>query len=185
MNPLALPSLPAYEGLHPLVVHFALAVPMLVPVFVGLALVWKSQWRAMLFGAMVVCVVGTGFAIFAVDTGEATEQFARVVPGTGEALHRHEELAELARNLFIGVSIALVIANVVAWKWHEKLKTGARLGLLLSMLAIWVLPALVLANAAHAGGVLVHVFGVKAPIVTAAEMAELQLQGEEDRGRDR
>jgi hypothetical protein len=33
--------------------------------------------------------------------------------------------------------------------------------------------------------VLVHVFGVKAPIVTAAEMAELQLQGEEDRGRDR
>lgn len=180
MNPLALPAAPAFDGLHPIVVHFALAVPLIVPVFLVIALAWKSQWRAMLVAALVTCALGTAFMLLAIQTGEATEKYAHMVEGTGPTLHRHEELAELARNLFFGVTAALAIATFVAFKFNDRLKTAARFALIGACAAIWALPALVLANAAHAGGELVHVHGVKAPITSAANQAAALSERESD-----
>jgi uncharacterized membrane protein len=171
MNPLTLPTPPAFDGLHPLVVHFALAIPLIVPVFLVIALAWKSQWRAMLVASLVTCALGTAFMLLAIQTGEATEKYAHMVEGTGPTLHRHEELAELARNLFLGVTATLTIATIIAFKSGDRIKTTTRLGLLAGCLLVWLLPALVLANAAHAGGELVHVHGVKAPITSAANQA--------------
>lgn len=179
MNPLALPTPPAFDGLHPLVVHFALAVPLIVPIFLVIALAWKSQWRAMLVASLVTCALGTAFMLLAIQTGEATEKYAHMIDGTGPTLHRHEELAELARNLFFGVTAALAIATFVAFKFNDKLKSGARFALIAACTAIWALPALVLANAAHAGGELVHVHGVKAPITSASANAAAALEHED------
>jgi hypothetical protein len=180
MNPLALPTPPAFDGLHPLVVHFALAIPLIVPVFLVIALAWKSQWRAMLVASLVTCALGTAFMLLAIQTGEATEKYAHMVEGTGPTLHRHEELAELARNLFFGVTAALAVATFVAFKLNDKLKSGARFALIAACTAIWALPALVLANAAHAGGELVHIHGVKAPITSAATQAAAFTEQERD-----
>ncbi|MFN7315596.1 MAG: DUF2231 domain-containing protein [Phycisphaerae bacterium] len=180
MNPLAIPTAPAFDGLHPLVVHFALAIPLIVPVFLVIALAWKSQWRAMLVASLVTCAVGTAFMLLAIQTGEATEKYAHMVEGTGPTLHRHEELAELARNLFIGVTATLTIATIIAFKSGDRIKTSTRLGLLAGCLLVWLLPALVLANAAHAGGELVHVHGVKAPITSAANQAAAFVEQDND-----
>jgi hypothetical protein len=103
-----------------------------------------------------------------------------MVEGTGPTLHRHEELAELARNLFFGVTAALAVATFVAFKFNDKLKSGARFALIAACTAIWALPALVLANAAHAGGELVHVHGVKAPITSAANQAAAFVEQDND-----
>jgi hypothetical protein len=102
------------------------------------------------------------------------------VEGTGPTLHRHEELAELARNLFIGVTATLTIATIIAFKSGDRIKTSTRLGLLAGCLLVWLLPALVLANAAHAGGELVHVHGVKAPITSAANQAAAFVEQDND-----
>jgi len=163
-----LPPLPPYEGLHPLVVHYPIALLMTVPVFVVLAAAWKKQTRPMLTAALVLCVLGVAAAFLATNTGEATEKFAKGIPGADKTLHEHEELAEFARNLFVGVALVLVVMTGAAWKLGERLPAWGRWVGVLVFMVVWGFGASVLANAAHLGGKLVHVHGVRAPMAVEA-----------------
>jgi uncharacterized membrane protein len=182
MGPNLFPPVPPYEGLHPIVVHFPIALLLLVPVFLLLAAIWKSQSRGMLLAALIVCSLGTASAFFAVATGEATESFAQAVPHAHQTLERHEELAELARNLYIGVTLVLAVVVIVLWRRVERIGAIARWGVVCGMLLVMAAPMLVLMNAAHAGGVLVHVHGVKAPLQSYADMHPGDHAGEPDDG---
>jgi uncharacterized membrane protein len=177
-----LPPMPPYEGLHPIVVHFPIALLSIVPVFILLAAVWKSQSRAMLTSGLVLCVIGTGMAFLATSTGEATEQFAEAIPSAKETLHEHEELAELARNLFIVVTGILGLATGLAWLKGEKIKPTGRIVGAAVLLGVFVYPLITLANAAHEGGKLVHLHGVKAPLAEGTTNAPAPPSGEETDG---
>jgi uncharacterized membrane protein len=169
MGQILFPPVPPYEGLHPIVVHFPIALLFIVPVFLLLAAIWKSQSRGMLLAALIVCSLGTLSAFFAVATGEATESYAHAVPHAAQTLDRHEDLAELARNLYVGVTILLAVVVIVLWRHVERIGAIARWGVVLGLLLVMAAPMLVLMNAAHAGGVLVHVHGVKAPLQSYAD----------------
>ncbi len=158
------PPLPPYNGLHPLVVHFPIALLLVVPLFIAIAAVWKAQSRAMLLSAMILCVLGTASAFLATSTGGAAEDLAEKVQGAKATLHEHEERAELARNLFIAVTVMLALVTVAYFHFYAKVGAALRIGSAIVILAICAAPALVLANAAHLGGELVHVYGVKAPL---------------------
>jgi hypothetical protein len=85
--------------------------------------------------------------------GDAAEDTASAAKSM---VHEHEELAELARNLFIGVTAVLGVACGVVWKFSGRM--GRRAGAVVAgvLLVLYAAPALVLANAAHLGGVIVH-----------------------------
>lgn len=166
-----LPPIPPYEGLHPIVVHFPIALLSIAPVFVLLAAVWKSQTRSMLAASLVLCVLGTAFAFLALSTGEATEQFAEAISAAKATLHEHEELAEMARNLFIGITILLGVATLIVWRVHDRLKPAGRWIGTAVLLAAFAFPLITLANAAHEGGKLVHLYGVRAPLAGSASIA--------------
>ena len=110
-------------------------------------------------------VMGTLFTFAAVLTGEATED---VVDHSSEmiehAIHEHEELAELSRNIFIGVT-AIYLASMIAFcKVGEPKKK--KVGLIGTVLVgiTYILGALALSNAGHLGGLLVHEHGLHAPV---------------------
>lgn len=163
-----IPPLPPLEGMHPLVVHVPIGLLFTAPVFVVLAMVWGAKRREMLLAGLIVVAIGTVGAVAAAWTGEAGEFAAKGIAGADKVLHRHEDLAELARNLFIGVTVLMAVVTGIVWRFHERIRFGAALlgGALL--LAVYAAPALILANAAHEGGRLVHEFGVRAPMAIGA-----------------
>jgi len=170
--------------MHPLVVHFPIALLLIAPVFIALAMVWRSRASGLVFSAFVLTLIGAAFAVLSTATGNAAEKFAEAVPAAGVVLERHEELAELARNLSIGSAIVVGIAAVVAVRWQAFARPAPRVFTCGVLLIVSAVPAVVLANAAHEGGRLVHEFGVRAPLAGATVAASVPAAVQQPRDHD-
>ncbi len=158
------PPLPPWEGMHPLVVHFPIALMIVAPVLMLLAIIFPT--RSFGLAALVVMVLGVASAWVATNTGEAALGVVEMEADEAwELAEVHEELTHFARNIFTLLTIAYAIILFTAAKSEKKwLRVGAPLLLLL----LWA-PALnILANAAHSGGELVHRYGAKAPLAEEA-----------------
>jgi uncharacterized membrane protein len=67
-----LPPVPSWNGLHPLIVHFPIALLFVAPLFVILgAVLSPPKGRPFLVSALILMVVGTASILFAIETGEA------------------------------------------------------------------------------------------------------------------
>ena len=161
------PPIPTWDGLHPIITHFPIALLLVAPVFLVLALLLKTHEKGLLIATAVTMILGVVGAFVAVSTGEAAGELAERMPGVEAAIERHEELAELARNLFAG--LAGLLGVIVVWRLVMKSTRRAPfivVGIL--YLALHAGASLVLANAAHEGGRLVHEFGVRAMLTPAS-----------------
>lgn len=167
----SIPALPPWNGLHPIVVHFPIALVLITPVLVATALLWKQHTRAFIAASAVVMVLGAAGAWLAVATGSAAEELAERVPAAKATLEQHEHLAEAARNFATALAAALVVATLVLWKWSGKAPRSAIIIAGLGFLAANAAASLVIANAAHEGGRLVHEFGVLAPMASSGAAA--------------
>ena len=160
------PPIPAWNAIHPVLIHLPLGALPLAGVFVLLAAIAKGTWsRAFAVSALLLLLVGAGGAMLAVMSGEAASELVEgTVPAAEGVLEQHEELAELARTVFAGLAVVYVGVSFAASMMLKKEKRAMAAGSHLVFLAL-LLPSLVLlANAAHQGGRLVHEFGIHAPI---------------------
>jgi uncharacterized membrane protein len=162
-NMVQMPVIPPWEGLHPLIVHFPIALLLITPllVIVG-ALLTPEKGRIVLYIALSLMLIGTLGTFLAAATGEAAGKLAERTPQVDAVLEHHEELADATRAVFAGLTLifaAIVFAPKVFRKLPGKLVTTA---LPLVFLLFYGAGMLLLANTAHNGGRLVHGFGVKA-----------------------
>jgi len=158
-------ALPPYEGLHPLVVHFPIGILLIAWLPMVIGLIDKKRRSGWLASAGLLLIVGTVAAFAAVLTGEAADE---IVVSTSDAMkravHEHEEAAEFARNLFILVTVLFIAVWVAASKVAEKKRAMvASIGGVLVAIA-YSYGAFTLANAGHLGGLLVHHYGIHAPM---------------------
>lgn len=160
-----LPPLPPFEGLHPIVVHFPIGVLLTAWVPAAIGIVDAKRRNTWFACTAVLLVVGTAAAFAAVLTGEAAED---VVAPTSQlvedAIHEHEETAELARNLFIAATLVYLAAWAVLAKAPKKKKALAATAAGVLAVGTYAAAAITLINAGHQGGVLVHQHAVHAPI---------------------
>lgn len=160
-----LPPVPAWSGLHPLIIHFPIALLLVAPLFliIGAALGWH-RGRAYLFSALILLLVGTASVFVAVESGEAAGKLAERTPAINAVLEHHEHLAERTQATFTVLTVLLAVWLAVS-HFVRRLQTRSitRLAIVI-MLAGYVYGALSLADTAHNGGRLVHEFGVQAVV---------------------
>jgi len=159
------PKLPSFEGLHPLVVHFPVALLLVAPALVVLSLLLRAHGRGLMLGALVLMALGTIGAWVSIWTGEAaTELAAQGAPAVREAIERHRVAAGSVRTVFTVLTLLFAALTWLPDGLARRLSPRARLGLTLVLLGAWGGSMLLLAKAAHLGGLLVHEYGIRSPV---------------------
>jgi uncharacterized membrane protein len=153
-SPLLPPALPPWEGMHPLIVHFPIALLVAAPLFVLLGLLPRIG-GAFKWAALLLLVLGTAGVYVAIEAGEAAKELVIQTPRIGEVLFT-----------IITAVYAVVLIVPPALKKTRVLKKDLPrafplIGQLVVLVALLVC-SLVLANTGDLGGRLVHEFGVQA-----------------------
>lgn len=157
-----LPSWPGWDAFHPLVVHFPIALLMVAPLFVLLAILSPKRAGPLSFSALVLLVLGTVAAFVAVETGEATAEMALRTAAITPVLNRHAQLGELTRNVFTALSTLYAFVLVVPFVSKKAARPAFRTVANVVMLLLLAAGSLLVANTGHFGGRLVHELGVRA-----------------------
>lgn len=151
--------MPSWSHIHPLLVHFPIALLLVAPLLVFLGLLWPSQRAGIHFAALVLLVLGTCGALLAWASGEAAASLAQRTPELRATLARHERSGQLTALSFGGLTLLFTLL----WLWPlvRKRKTcgGGMLVLYLLWLAASLLGMASLARTGHLGGHMVHDLG--------------------------
>ena len=155
-----LPPTPPWDGLHPLVIHFPIALLLVAPLFVALGAIFTPGRWGFPLAALLLMALGTIAAYVAVSTGEATAQYVERSEAIDPVLHAHQRFAEQTRTAFS--VLTLVYAGVLFIPLLLKKELGRRPALALNgiFLAAYMGASLLVVNTGHLGGRLVHEFGV-------------------------
>ncbi len=157
-----LPPWPGWDGLHPLVIHFPIALLMIAPLFVLLAVLRRGRATEFEWAALSLLALGTIATFVAVSTGQAAGELADHTDAINAVILQHEELAETTRNAFTVLTLlyaAFVLAPGPLRRLRQpKLATASNAIFLVVLLAA----SLLVVNTAHLGGRLVHQLGVRA-----------------------
>jgi uncharacterized membrane protein len=170
---IALPPIPSWQGLHPLVVHFPIALLLTAPLFIVIGALRKRGGSPFLIAALILMTLGTAGTFLAAATGEAAGRIAERTPEISAVLERHEELAEITRITFSALTAVFAAIVLVPRILPRAAGRVVSMALPLVFLVLYAAGTVVLANTAHNGGRLVHEFGVKAivasnPVASAA-----------------
>jgi uncharacterized membrane protein len=165
-----LPPWPGWTGLHPLIIHFPIALLLVAPLFVLGAILRPRESSRFTVPALVLLVLGTAGAFVAVETGEAAAELVTRTDAVARVLERHSELAETARNIFALLTLvyaAIVVLPVGLRALARPAYAVAANGVFLVLL---VAGNILIANVAHQGGMLVHGPGVQGVVPAGAPM---------------
>lgn len=152
------------DQLHPMVVHFPIALLLTAPLFVLLAVLWRKASRGLALSALLLLALGTAGAWVAVCTGDAAEHAVHATGAAKAVLHQHEDLAELTATVFsilTGLFAAIVLLPLLIQKLDRPTWTRSALA---AVLVLLIGGDLLIAKAAHEGGRLVHEFGTRAAV---------------------
>lgn len=155
------PPLPSWDGLHPLIVHFPIALLLVAPLFVVLGISLR-RGRPFLWAAFLLMAIGTAGTFLAVSTGEAAGKLAERTPQINAVLEHHEELAERTRVGFAVLTAIFAAILVGPRVLRRQPGRGVTVILPLVFLIGYGAGVVLLANTAHNGGRLVHELGVQA-----------------------
>jgi uncharacterized membrane protein len=162
------PPIPSWDALHPLVIHFPIALLLVVPfLIVTGALRPPAKGRTILYVALGLMIAGTLGTFLAVATGEAAGRIAERTPQIDAVLEQHEELAEATRITFSVLTVVFAAVLLVPRMLGRVSDRLIFTTLPLVFLLLYAVGVLLLTNTAHNGGRLVHELGVKAAVTSS------------------
>jgi uncharacterized membrane protein len=149
-----------WAALHPLTVHFPIALLFVAPLFLLLGAVFSKHTRLFLVPALILMWLGTAGIYMAVATGEASSEQIQAGEPVLDTLKNHDELGRSSRLIY--TILTLVFTAFCLWTNSRKNRnTTVDFLFLLVFLAGYAYASVVLYNAAHQGGRLVHLHGIK------------------------
>lgn len=176
-----LPPIPSWDGLHPLIVHFPIALLLVVPVIILIGILWPKKGSSFLIAAFILMLLGTIAAWVAVSTGSEAGELAEHVNNVESVLEEHEELAETTRTIFTALTAIFGLIVFAPMLFKKELSAKVLIPLGLAFLLFYSSGVVLLINTAHQGGRLVHEFGVRA-MTTPSGMASQSVQQKSPKG---
>ncbi len=164
------PSLPNWDGIHPAMVQFPVALLLTAPLLLLVSLFVRREWQGWVGSALVLMALGTVAAWFAVGSGHAAGQLVDKVQGLDRAILRHEALGTATRNLFTLLTVVLALVLLLPGLAKKPLTPAWRIGTHAVFLALYLVATMTLANTAMQGGQLVHEYGVRAMVQERARI---------------
>ena len=170
-----LSAMPSWNELHPLIVHFPIALLLVAPLFmIAGAVLGGSKGRDFLVSAFVLMALGTASLFVAVGTGEAASKLAGRTPEIKAVIEQHEQLAEATEVLFSVLTVAFAALLFAPRLLRRELSSRFQASLLGVFLLLYATGAIFLVNTAHQGGRLVHELGINAPVPSSDVRAQLR-----------
>lgn len=155
MTPLLLS--PVWYSMHPMVVHFPIALLLVTPLFIliGAALP-PARGRPYMIVALMLLALGTAGLFVAFPTGQTAAATAPRSQAAGFLLQTHQALASETRLIFaVLFVIDLGVVLIPAYLHRPESRLFSTV-LPLSFLLLYSAGAVFLINTAHAGDMLVH-----------------------------
>lgn len=151
--------MPPWNHLHPLIVHFPIALLMFAPALVALGMLWPAQRRGIHLAALVDLAFGALSAGAALASGGAASGLAQRTPELRAALAGHQHSAQLTAGIFA----LLTVLFALLWFLPLVAPRACGRGTLNALLALWLvfclaaLPSLI--KTGRLGGQMVHELG--------------------------
>lgn len=157
-----LPPIPDWNQLHPLIVHFPIALLLVAPLFVMIgAIRTPPQGKSFLTSALILMVLGAVSLFLALETGDAAGDLVHQRPLVDRVLAAHEDLAETTCLLFAAITVVFAHLTLLPRILKRELSRSLNGALFAAFLILYGTGVLFLVNTAHQGGRLVHQFGVE------------------------
>jgi uncharacterized membrane protein len=166
--------------MHPLLVHFPIALLFTLPVFLFLALLTGRRHRIWAFAALIMLFMGTAGIFAAAASGEAAGKLAERSPEINSVLERHEHLAEAARGVFSGLTLAFAALVLIPIALKRELPRWGHWSAHGLFLVVFLGSLGFLVQIAHQGGRLVHQYGVHALIASGDVSPATEAGGNRD-----
>ena len=169
-----LPLIPAWQQLHPLIVHFPTALLLVAPIFILIGILRPpASALPFLLSGLLLMVMGTMASYVALSTGLSAGSQTRLTPEIDILLKHHRSLAESATLTFSALTTifaAMVVVPLLLSRRSSRVITSA---LPAVFLVLYAAGTVLLVDTAHMGGRLVHEFGITAthPTSTARQVA--------------
>lgn len=159
--------IPSWDALHPLIIHFPIALLLVAPILVLLGMLLPRQSKGLYIAAFSLMALGTISTYVAVSTGEAAGELAERTAGIDKVLEAHEGLAETTQLIFTALTLIFAAIVFAPSFFRRSLARKSSVALNVAFLLFYTAGALVLINVAHQGGRLVHEFGVRAMVTSS------------------
>lgn len=160
---LTLPPLPTWQAIHPLTVHFPIALLLIAPVFILIGILRRPESSfPYLLAALLLMIAGTTATYVAVWSGEAAGESAERIAGAKPVLEEHEDLAITTALAFTALTLIFASILFVPRAFKAQPARALTTWLPLVFLVFYATGTISLVNAAHQGGRLVHELGVTA-----------------------
>lgn len=157
---ISLPPIPSWDSLHPLIIHFPIALLLVAPVFAFIGIFKKGKMFST--AALILLLLGTAAAFIAVETGEAASELVVRTPEISRVLQHHAELAENTFKIFLALTLIFASILLLPRLLKKELRPSTSCSLQVGFLILYMAGVLALVSTAHQGGTLVHSLGVHA-----------------------
>ena len=149
-----------WGSLHPLIVHFPIALLFVAPLFIVLGIIIQKSLRDFYICALILMLLGTAGVFLAVSTGNSAAETVANDPAIAATLKAHVRFAEQSQLNFSILAI-LFLLYVISPNFTQKRlgKFDRAAGSL--FLIIYVFNLALIFNTAHYGGKLVHQHGIR------------------------
>lgn len=164
-----LPPIPSWDGIHPIIVHFPIALLLVAPILILLGMFFAKSSRTFMISAFVLMVIGTIATYMAVSSGESAGELAERMANVETILENHEEMAETTQMVFTALTAIFGAIVFVPLLFKKELGQKIMIPLSLAFLLFYGGGAVLLVNTAHEGGRLVHEFGVRAMMASSTQ----------------
>jgi uncharacterized membrane protein len=156
------PPVPSWDGFHPILSHFPIALLTVAPLFIIIGLLKKEDSRSFMISAFILMCIGTIAIYLSASSGDSAAELVKKTPEIDAVLQQHEAMGELVRTLFTIVTALFAVLLFVPRLLHKKLAVRSFTWLAVAILIINSCCVIYMYNAAHEGGRLVHIYGVHA-----------------------